>query len=71
MFLNHIEELVWEDSAGNVERYRCVRGADGITVFASICPLRDGAREPVRRSVAEGTDHRLSCCFAPKPTLSR
>jgi hypothetical protein len=33
MFLNHIEELVWEDSAGNGERYRCVRGADGIAVF--------------------------------------
>jgi hypothetical protein len=33
MFLNHIEELIWEDSSGKGERYRCVRGADGITVF--------------------------------------
>ena len=33
MFLNHIEELVWEDSAGDGERYRCRRGADGITTF--------------------------------------
>jgi hypothetical protein len=33
MFLNHIEELVWEDSVGNGERYRRARGADGTTVF--------------------------------------
>ncbi len=33
MFLNHIEELVWEDSAGYGERYRCERRADGITVL--------------------------------------
>jgi hypothetical protein len=33
MFLNHIEELAWEDSFGKGERCRCVRGAEGITVF--------------------------------------
>jgi hypothetical protein len=33
MFLNHIEELVWEDNAGNGERYRRTHRADGITVF--------------------------------------
>lgn len=33
MFLNQIEELIWEDSKGNGERYRCTRGADGISIF--------------------------------------
>jgi hypothetical protein len=33
MFLNHIEELIWEDSSGKGERCRCTRGADGITLF--------------------------------------
>ena len=35
MFLNHIEELVWEDSAGNGEQYRCVRGAEKIILSKS------------------------------------
>ncbi|BCH27798.1 sacsin N-terminal ATP-binding-like domain-containing protein [Mesorhizobium sp. L-8-3] len=33
MFLNHIEELVWEDGVGNGERYRRIPGADGIAIF--------------------------------------
>lgn len=33
MFLNHIEELAWEDGVGNGERYRRTRSADGITTF--------------------------------------
>lgn len=45
MFLNHIEELVWEDDAGNGERYRCVRGADGTTVFERTA-LGAGKKQP-------------------------
>ena len=45
MFLNHIEELVWEDDAGNGERYRCVRGANDVTVFERTV-LGAGKKQP-------------------------
>jgi hypothetical protein len=45
MFLNHIEELVWDDGAGHGERYSCVRIADGITTFERT-PLGAGKKKP-------------------------
>jgi hypothetical protein len=52
MFLNHIEELVWEDSAGRGERYRRDDRADGTTIFERT-PIGSG------RTRANRTSYRL------------
>lgn len=50
MFLNHIEDLTWEDTTGGGERYRCVRDRDGVVLFK-------------REALASGKDKQRSSAY--------